>query len=92
MVVGGGWVVVVVVVFDETKDQQGLIKRRVKLCLKFALKLENNPKFSNWFVRNQNTHLRNPRKYIKPYARTNKYYNSSILCITRMLIAKQPQG
>ena len=72
---------------DTLKDLKldTLSKRREKLCLKFALKLEKNPKFTNWFVRNTNTHLRNPKKYIEPYARTNKFYNSPILYLTRIM-------
>ena len=53
-----------------------LTVRRKKLCLKFAAKSANHPKFASWFCLNDekvvNTRSKS-RKYKPVIARTNKY-------------------
>ena len=52
--------------------------RRHKLCTKFALKAEDNPKFNSWFERTKlkSVSRRKPMKYCKVYARKVKYEKS----------------
>ena len=64
--------------------------RRKSLCLKFALKASVHPSFKSWFQKsNQHSRPRRlndkPDKYAEPYARTNRFKDSAIPYLTRLL-------
>ena len=63
--------------------------RRNKLTLKFALKAEKHPKFTNWFVkRNYPMNTRNQtQKYLQVYANHSRYANSPLACLINTLNA-----
>ena len=64
-----------------------LSQRRENLCLTFALKCLNNPKFKDWFPLNsQNPHnLRETHKFLEPHCKTERYRNSPLVYLTRVL-------
>ena len=74
----------------ETLEMDTLEERRGNLCLKFALKASVHPQFKNWF---QEFRASKPRKvnddkndkYVVPYARTNRFEDSPIPYLTRLL-------
>ena len=69
----------------KTLKMETLTTRREKLCLNFALKAVKHPLFSKWFAPNPVKNTRNHTKYIQPFARTNRYSNSTIPYLTRVL-------
>ena len=64
---------------------QTLSSRRIKLCLSFALKCVESDKHKQIFKLNKQTNIRNPERYIVPYAHTTRYFNSPKLYLTRLL-------
>ena len=66
-------------------DVQNLQLRRIKLSLNFGLKCISNNKFKNLFEINTNSTIRNPERYVVPFAKSTRYYNSPKLYITRLL-------
>ena len=65
---------------------QTLEQRRSDLCLKFALKISENPKFKDFFQPNTNTNnFRNQEKYFVPFAKSSRYKNSPRIFLTRLL-------
>ena len=65
---------------------QTLKQRRSDLCLKFALKISENPKFKDFFQPNTNTkNFRNQEKYFVPFAKSSSYKNSPKMFLTRLL-------
>ena len=66
---------------------ESLEERRIKLCLKFALKAEKNPKYAGWFVpyvKPRNT--RNvPTKYCKVKANHSRLEKGPIGYLTNLL-------
>ena len=66
-------------------DIDSLEQRRVKLCLNFGLKCLSNPKFNNLFIPNTKNNIRNPDKFVVPFAKTTRYFNSPLPYITRLL-------
>ena len=61
-----------------------LSDRRKELCIRFALKTSNNPKFKNWFGPVKKV-IRTSKKYYEPQARTSAYLKSPILYLTTLL-------
>ena len=61
--------------------------RREQLCLTFALKCLRNNKFNHWFQINpQNPHnLREIPKFVEPLCVTERYRNSPLVYLTRIL-------
>ena len=66
-------------------DVQSLPVRRIKLSLNFGLKCLSNNKFKHLFQPNTNSTVRNPEKFVVPFAKSTRYYNSPKLYITRLL-------
>ena len=73
---------------------QGIIEplkgRREALCLKFALKAEQNPRFSQkWFRPTPTTSMQlrdgTRRKYVEPIARTERFRNNPVNNLIRIL-------
>ena len=73
-----------------TLEQERLSDRRLAAAVKFGEKCTKNPKHSDMFPRNQpGRDLRTERVPYKEYfCRTDRFYNSSIPAITRLLNAK----
>ena len=62
--------------------------RRERMCLNFALKLTNSPRFSKWFPtieEGTGPSLRNRKIFKEEYARTSRLYNSPIFYMRRKL-------
>ena len=57
-----------------------LADRRKEICLKFAKKAKNNPKYQHWFICNDNPlNTRRKKPYLKPVsARTSRFAKSPI--------------
>ena len=63
-----------------------LTMRRQKLCLNFARKCTKNQLTMNMFpVRQRRVNTRHPEKYQVPFARTDRFKNSAIPYMTRLL-------
>ena len=73
-----------------TLEQERLSDRRLAAAVKFGEKCTMNPKHSDMFPRNQpGRDLRTERVPYKEYfCRTDRFYNSSIPAITRLLNTK----
>ena len=71
----------------ETLGLEDLDKRRFKLSLKFALRAEKHPKFRSWFIPNEKSTVTRsiPSKYCEPRARTDRFKDSPIPFLTRLL-------
>ena len=70
-----------------TLNLEKLSVRREQLCLKFALKCEKSPKFSQWFKPNiklRQTRLK-PLKYCEVHSKTQRFYRSPIAYFIRLL-------
>ena len=72
----------------EESGVETLKERRCRLINKFILKTSNNPRFSeDWFpkkIRGQHD-LRNDRKYVEMFARTERLYRRPIYFYRRHL-------
>ena len=72
-------------------EMDTLEERRKSLCLKFALKASVHPTFKTWFKEvNQPSRPRRginsiTDKYEEPYARTDRFEDSAIPYLTRLL-------
>lgn len=71
-------------------EMDTLEDRRKTLCLKFAQKASVHPSFKSWFQEsNQQSRPRRlndiPDKYVEPYARTDRFKDSAIPYLTRLL-------
>ena len=67
---------------------QTLKDRRHQLCTKFALKCCTSDRYAGWFPHNNRTHsmvLRYTNRYTVPKYRTNRYGNSSIPFLCKIL-------
>ena len=67
---------------------QSLDDRRTQLCYNFAQKCTVSDRYADWFPLNNSTHsmrLRNTSTYHVPRYRTNRYGNSSIPYLSRLL-------
>ena len=66
---------------------ESLEKRRETLCLTFALKCLRNPKFRHWFeLTPQNPYsLRETRKFLEPLCHKERYFNSPLVYLERLL-------
>ena len=62
--------------------------RREKICLKFALKLQKNDKFSNWLI-NAPRKTRSDKKFILPKTRTKIYQKSPLFHLAGILNKKK---
>ena len=63
-----------------------LEQRRVELCNKFAKKCSTSPVFTNWFNKKENVvNTRNPKTYTEVQARCNRWMNSPIPHMTKLL-------
>jgi predicted component of type VI protein secretion system len=72
--------------YEECLDQineQTLKERRDQLCLRFAESCLKNDKFSSWFQKGVNT--RSGSYFLEPVSKTNRYRNSAIPHLTRLL-------
>ena len=60
--------------------------RRAKACLEYAKKLSVSPRFNNWFQEDKREiNVRNKKKYVEEYAKTNRLYNSPLFYMRRKL-------
>ena len=65
---------------------QTLEQRRADLCLKFALKMSENPNFKDFFNSIKNTkNFRNQERYFVPFAKSSRYKNSLKMFLTRLI-------
>ena len=63
-----------------------LKQRRIDLCLKFALKILQNEKFSDFFKPNNNfNNIREQEKFHVPFAHTSRYQKSPKVFLTNLL-------
>ena len=62
-----------------------LSDRRTKLCLKFALKCTKNERCAKMFPLNKQTNTRHTEKFSVPFARTERFKNSAIPYMARLL-------
>ena len=70
----------------ESLNLENLEDRRVRLCLKFALKAEAHPKFQNWFQKSERTYnTRNRVKYKEIQSRNDRYKKSPLGYLTKLL-------
>ena len=72
--------------YEECLDQineQTLKERHDQLCLRFAESCLKNDKFSSWFQKGVNT--RSGSYFLEPVSKTNRYRNSAIPHLTRLL-------
>ena len=70
----------------ESLNLENLEDRRVRLCLKFALKAEAHPKFQNWFQKSEKTYnTRNRVKYKEIQSRNDRYKKSPLGYLTKLL-------
>ena len=61
--------------------------RRTEICLKFAKKAYNNPKYEHWFCKNPaDVNTRSEKLFFKPVKyRTDRFKNSPISYLTKLL-------
>ena len=71
----------------DTLNLESLEARRVKLCLKFALRAEKHPKFSKWFTRSTKTRVTRsiPNKYFETRMRHERLKKGPISYLTSLL-------
>ena len=70
----------------ESFNLENLEVRRVRLCLKFALRAEVHPKFRNWFQKVTKAYnTRSSVRYKTVYANHSRYANSPLAYLTRLL-------
>ena len=71
----------------QTLNLENLEARRIKLCLKFALKAEAHPKFKHWFIKQPiiyNTRGKRNR-YKEIHAMHSRYKQSPLGYLTKLL-------
>ena len=68
-------------------SQERLDKRRINLCLNFALKCSKSHKHKAMFPPNPNyrANMRNPKPFLEFQCQSSRYFNSSIPFIARLL-------
>ena len=71
----------------ETLSLESLETRRIKLCLKFALRAEKHPKFSTWFIRETKTRVTRsvPNKYFGTRTKHARLEKGPISYLTNLL-------
>ena len=71
----------------KSSSTTSLETRRGNLSLKFALSCLKNPQHTNFFKQRRLLYykLRNTKSYEVPYCQTDRYFNSPIAALTRML-------
>lgn len=71
-----------------------LEQRRINICLKFALKTEAHPKFKHWFIQQTNPYNTRgkQRKYKEIYSKHQRYSNSPLGYLTRLLNMHYKRG
>ena len=70
----------------QTLNLESLEDRRIRLCLKFALKAEVHPKFKHWFKEQHRPYnTRCKTKYKEPHAMHSRYAKSPIAYLTKLL-------
>ncbi|XP_071944778.1 uncharacterized protein [Antedon mediterranea] len=64
-----------------------LDERRENICRKFATDCITSNKFKDWFIRNPelSVRLKKRKEFVEPLCKTNRYYNSPKLYLTRLL-------
>ena len=78
--------------YDEILKRHGLHtleERRLTLCEKFAIKAAKNPLHAKWFqLKNRTINTRSKESYQEVRCRTERWKNSPIPIMTRMLNSK----